>query len=493
MSENAVDIAPLLAELKNPSWMDTLKQARFHYGRYRAPELEPLAHQIATNPSYDEDEASRRTRELLFDIVGADFNSPELFDAVYLMRKRALMERRARHEATAPNPLPSQLGALPRFTVPNMEERIASLLPLMDDACEGVDLIDFLAGHPDPAAFELLRDLYLRSAVAAEQCTSHLASLLKSLDQPAASQGLATRIRWLVAQPASAARDQELQQTISQLGALPVEAQIDLQALQRDVMQHPATPELHAQLDLLFTQQLAAAQRAGEFTAENLAYWLGQARLDIAQSFLAHGADVNPADKSWGTPLMNALVPHGGLHAATDEPKYDTMIKLLVDRGARVSEPEFNDVTPLHVAAAFRSIKIVDLLVTHGAAVNARESQNCATPVFSANRDDILIYLLDHQADINARLCDGTTMLLQAIEERNAKRVQLLIDRGADVNLGSKNGLSPLLVAHLRADGATDHDFENLLRSKGATLNPIMLAKWTILKPIVNWMSTGYP
>jgi ankyrin repeat protein len=84
-------------------------------------------------------------------------------------------------------------------------------------------------------------------------------------------------------------------------------------------------------------------------------------------------------------------------------------------------------------------------------------------------------------------------MLLQAVEERNPKRVQLLTDRGANVSLGSKDGLSPLLVAHLRADGTIDHDFENLLRSKGATLDPIMLFKWTLMKPILKWMSTGYP
>ena len=56
-----------------------------------------------------------------------------------------------------------------------------------------------------------------------------------------------------------------------------------------------------------------------------------------------------------------------------------------------------------------------------------------------------LLGLKDH--DINARDSYGSTPLQAAVLNKNESIVRMLIDRGADVNFGEKNGISSLHVA----------------------------------------------
>jgi hypothetical protein len=48
-----------------------------------------------------------------------------------------------------------------------------------------------------------------------------------------------------------------------------------------------------------------------------------------------------------------------------------------------------------------------------------------------------------------------------------------------------------LLLTHLRAE-PRDREIEPLLRAKGASLNPLMLAKWSAFKWAIE-TSSGYP
>jgi hypothetical protein len=256
--------------------MEAFKQTRFKFGRNRAPELAGFALRVAGDPTYDQQEDARRTRQLLFDLIGVDYQSRELFDAIYQLRKRALIERRAQPQAGPQSTVSGPQDLLTKYNVLNMDEPLAELLPLLDDACDGIDLIDFLAARHYEAAFERLRDLYSRSGVTMNQCDGHITALFESLQTAAATDAIAQRVRWLVGQPESASRDLDLDQTVSVLGATRYEAQIDLEALKHDVLQQPMNSDLHEKLNRLLVAQIAIAHRATEFTAENLAYWLGQ-------------------------------------------------------------------------------------------------------------------------------------------------------------------------------------------------------------------------
>ena len=62
------------------------------------------------------------------------------------------------------------------------------------------------------------------------------------------------------------------------------------------------------------------------------------------------------------------------------------LVDTLLARGARVSERESTGDTPLDYAAAYWSLDEVQLLVAHGADVNARSGHNCATAAFWAGQ-----------------------------------------------------------------------------------------------------------
>lgn len=128
--------------------------------------------------------------------------------------------------------------------------------------------------------------------------------------------------------------------------------------------------------------------------------------------------------------------------------------------------------TPLHDAAARGDLEQVKRLLLRGADVNARvRSQERYspewgnTPLHEAARDgrmEVAEHLLAHGALINAQNARGITPLHRALAYPDLAK--LLIDRGADVNLASTLGESPLFWA--AADGQSTS--VELLLSRGA-------------------------
>jgi ankyrin repeat protein len=123
--------------------------------------------------------------------------------------------------------------------------------------------------------------------------------------------------------------------------------------------------------------------------------------------------------------------------------------------------------TPLDLAAfAINHNKMVQLLVAHGADVNARAASG-ATPLFWAvmrdQKDDIK-FLLDHGANPNIPTAYGDTVLDCAIHLGFQGQVGLLVDKGADVNAQDANQMRPLAYA-MRANEDTA---VNILKKHGA-------------------------
>jgi serine/threonine-protein phosphatase 6 regulatory ankyrin repeat subunit B len=100
--------------------------------------------------------------------------------------------------------------------------------------------------------------------------------------------------------------------------------------------------------------------------------------------------------------------------------------------------------TPLHVAAAYGHLPVVQTLLKHGAEVNAKDHMG-STPLFYAvGRDQISVAreLLSHGADVNiavehrvAGVSAGKviTPLVLAVRRANPQMVRLLIQHGARV------------------------------------------------------------
>ncbi len=93
---------------------------------------------------------------------------------------------------------------------------------------------------------------------------------------------------------------------------------------------------------------------------------------------------------------------------------------------------------------------IVEALVTHGAALNARDSRGF-TPLMAAiadGKNPCAWLLLAHGAEVNGQDKDsGITNLMRAVTYENLPLVQALLARGVDPNVQDKNGLTALMCA----------------------------------------------
>ena len=124
--------------------------------------------------------------------------------------------------------------------------------------------------------------------------------------------------------------------------------------------------------------------------------------------------------------------------------------------------------TLLHHAAGFGSLATMKLLLEQGAGVNAKNRRG-STPLHWAIHDEAKVrLLLGRDAAVNAMQADGRTPLYQAASLANGQAiVAFLLAQGADTNLATAGGQTPLMAAALRGDAAV----VGQLLAKGATAN----------------------
>jgi ankyrin repeat protein len=183
----------------------------------------------------------------------------------------------------------------------------------------------------------------------------------------------------------------------------------------------------------------------------------------VIQLLIDHGAD--PRNSAPGSDLLFSAASSG-----------DTAILgLMIRSGLNVNDTTSFGDTPLNGATIFRTFPTLKMLVEHGANVNFRPMalQNLPALVgFTAlanaafNNDSLsLYYLLEHGADPNLRTKFGYTplMLLEQAETENPAMTQAMIDHGA-------------VVTEKMPDGS---DAFSYARKKGNTRSADILKKYT--------------
>ncbi|XP_078664037.1 uncharacterized protein LOC144907104 [Branchiostoma floridae x Branchiostoma belcheri] len=108
-----------------------------------------------------------------------------------------------------------------------------------------------------------------------------------------------------------------------------------------------------------------------------------------------------------------------------------------------------DDMTSLHVASWYGKTEVVELLLKHGADLEARTKDDMtALHVASGNGETkVAAFLLKHGADLEARDVDGLTSLHVASQYRRTEVVELLLKHGADLEARDVDGLTSLHVA----------------------------------------------
>ena len=187
------------------------------------------------------------------------------------------------------------------------------------------------------------------------------------------------------------------------------------------------------------------------------------AKDDVVKICLERGIDIDSRCEGDQTPLHLAIA--GGSRCSST-------VKVLLENGANVELRNPHGQTALHLAASTGNFANTAALLQCGAAIDAEDAYG-RTPLFEAATSPKLraaILLLVHGANTESRDNDGLTPLLfAATEEANGGHViNSLLRHGADITATSHDGLTPLMMA---VQCGQPREIVELLIEKGADVN----------------------
>ena len=235
-----------------------------------------------------------------------------------------------------------------------------------------------------------------------------------------------------------------------------------------------------------------------------------------ALSCLVHnGADINLFTSSKRTPLMLAcqshnmdainfllnkgadvnLQDHAGytaLHHAVERKNFDAL-SCLVHNRADINLFTSSKRTPLMLACRSHNMNAINFLLNKGADVNLQDGDGKSALHFASS--DICYWLIQHLADVNMCDNDNCTPLMQASWNRDVKKVAMLIENEAKVDLQDVDGNTALHCAVLNSHDSHEYTPDiccalltakasiHLCNSKGWT--PLLLASENCIKSVV--------
>ena len=140
------------------------------------------------------------------------------------------------------------------------------------------------------------------------------------------------------------------------------------------------------------------------------------------------------------------------LHYAAVCGMHDIVEFLIVECSQDINARGFDDkATPLHLASRHGHADVAQLLLEHGADVNAHNSYK-STPLLLASQDgsvETVWVLLEHGADTDARDEDGRSPLEQASKQGHVNVVEVLLEHGADAKAQNEHNNTPLHFAQV--------------------------------------------
>lgn len=157
------------------------------------------------------------------------------------------------------------------------------------------------------------------------------------------------------------------------------------------------------------------------------------------------------------------------LHAGFIE-GYQDIYKMALTKGADIKAKDEVGANLLHAAVGGGNLEITKFAIEQGLDVGQADNEGVAPLHLAADMGhaDLVNRLLDKGADVNAKLAgNGETPLLTAVKSNNKSAVEILIKRGANINLPDKKMGTPL---HAAVDGG-EYDLVKLLVDNGANVN----------------------
>lgn len=193
--------------------------------------------------------------------------------------------------------------------------------------------------------------------------------------------------------------------------------------------------------DLLRQNTALVAERDGLDEKTPLFWAVSRGHPEAIRLLVKAGAALEARDKRGQT----------ALHWAVFKDQRDAAEQLLA-LGADVNAPatKRDHETPLMYAAELGYVKMAELLLHHGAAVDLRDEWGYSALHYAARKGtrDVAALLIDRGANVSARGGPGSSTPLQdAAAGGHLSTVRLLLDRGADVAATDNDGDTALTIA----------------------------------------------
>ena len=144
--------------------------------------------------------------------------------------------------------------------------------------------------------------------------------------------------------------------------------------------------------------------------------------------------------------IVNSL---SELHRCIRGNDAEKAVELVLNDGLDINTPALCNRTPLLWASLSSSGEFIETLIDLGANVNAQRTDDKVTPLILSggwNNFMAVYLLLDHGADANIGRDDGYTPLHRAVSEGFFDITKLLVQKGSNVNLQNKEGRTPLFL-----------------------------------------------
>jgi hypothetical protein len=179
---------------------------------------------------------------------------------------------------------------------------------------------------------------------------------------------------------------------------------------------------------------------AGHFTGEDwsLMNATEQNAVQVVNQLLADGADPNKT--------FNRTALHLAVETGRSE-----IVDLLLAHGADLNARDHLGRAPLFLAVATRRPKIARVLMDAGADATILDQDGTSMLYVALKRGyrEIALWTLDNGVDVNAIRAnkENSTVLILAASEGDHEMVELLLERGADPSITNKDGKTALDLA----------------------------------------------